>query len=146
MLQLNLSSQLNTTIHTVLQISKLWANYKQIEKPSYVAAITYKQWTGTATRVHVLGIHVYSISLVPCINEDLPCLPWYNINIMKHNCNKNIIYIYIYFLYICVNSLNSYSASCDNWCTVGGDGGCRVGEVRAGTTSPMPDHKGFKLQ
>ena len=29
---------------------------------------------------------------------------------------------------------------------VGGDGGCRVGEVRAGTTSPMPDHKGFKLQ
>ena len=35
--------------------------------------------------------------------------------------------------------LNSYSASHDNWCTVGGDGGCRVGEVRAGTTSPMPD-------
>ena len=27
--------------------------------------------------------------------------------------------------------------------TVGGDGGCRVGEVRAGTTSPIPDHKGF---
>ena len=27
-----------------------------------------------------------------------------------------------------------------------GDGGCRVGEVRAGTTSPMPDHKGYKLQ
>ena len=24
--------------------------------------------------------------------------------------------------------------------------GCRVGEVRAGTTSPMPDHKGFKPQ
>ena len=33
----------------------------------------------------------------------------------------------------------------DNYSTVGGDGGCRVGEVRAGTTSPMPDHKGFKL-
>ena len=28
----------------------------------------------------------------------------------------------------------------------GRDGGCRVSEVRAGTTSPMPDHKGFKLQ
>ena len=42
--------------------------------------------------------------------------------------------------------INSYSASHDNWCPVGGDGGCRVGEVRAGTTSPMPDHKGFKLQ
>ena len=42
--------------------------------------------------------------------------------------------------------VNSYSASRDNWCTVGGDGGCRVSEVRAGTTSPMPDHKGFKLQ
>ena len=38
------------------------------------------------------------------------------------------------------------SASHDNWCTVGGDGRCRVGEVRAGTTSPMPDHKGFELQ
>ena len=30
--------------------------------------------------------------------------------------------------------------------TVGGDGGCRVKEVQAGTTSPIPDHKGFKLQ
>ena len=29
---------------------------------------------------------------------------------------------------------------------MGGDGGCRVGEVQAGTASPMPDHKGFKLQ
>ena len=26
---------------------------------------------------------------------------------------------------------------------MGGDGGCRVGEVRAGTTSPMPNHKVF---
>ena len=34
----------------------------------------------------------------------------------------------------------------DNYCTVGGDGGCRIGEVRAGTTPPMPDHKVFKLQ
>ena len=34
----------------------------------------------------------------------------------------------------------------DNYSTVGGDGGWMVGEVRAGTTSPMPDHKGFKLQ
>ena len=34
----------------------------------------------------------------------------------------------------------------DNKSTVGGDGRCRVGEVRAGTTSPMPDHKGFQLQ
>ena len=29
---------------------------------------------------------------------------------------------------------------------MGGNGGCRVNEVRAGTTSPMPHHKGFKLQ
>ena len=42
--------------------------------------------------------------------------------------------------------VSSYSASRDNWCTVGGDGGCRVGEVRAGTTSPMLYHKGYKLQ
>ena len=27
-----------------------------------------------------------------------------------------------------------------------GMGGCRVGEVRAGTASPIPAHKGFKLQ
>ena len=33
-----------------------------------------------------------------------------------------------------------------NHSTVGGDGGCRSREVRAGTTSPMPDHKAFKLQ
>ena len=34
----------------------------------------------------------------------------------------------------------------DNYSTVGGDGGCRVGEIRAGTTYPMPDHKGSKQQ
>ena len=34
----------------------------------------------------------------------------------------------------------------DNDSTVRGDGGSRVGEVRAGTTSRMPEHKGFKLQ
>ena len=34
----------------------------------------------------------------------------------------------------------------DNDSTVLGDGGSRVGEVRVGTTSPMPEHKGFKLQ
>ena len=34
----------------------------------------------------------------------------------------------------------------DNDSTVRGDGGSRVGEVRAGTTFPMPEHKGFKLQ
>ena len=33
-----------------------------------------------------------------------------------------------------------------NHSTVGGDGRCSGGEVRAGTTSPMPDYKGFKLQ
>ena len=44
-----------------------------------------------------------------------------------------------------------------NWCTRiplnriitaqwEGMGGCRVGKVRAGTTSPMPDYKGFQLQ
>ena len=34
----------------------------------------------------------------------------------------------------------------DNDSTVRGDEGSWVGEVRAGTTSPMPEHKGFKLQ
>ena len=31
----------------------------------------------------------------------------------------------------------------DNDSTVQGDGGSRVGKVRAGTTSPMPEHKGL---
>ena len=34
----------------------------------------------------------------------------------------------------------------DDDSTVRGYGGSRVGEVQAGTTSPMPEHKGFKLQ
>ena len=34
----------------------------------------------------------------------------------------------------------------DNYSTVGGHGGCMVSEVRAGTTSPTLNHKGFKLQ
>ena len=34
----------------------------------------------------------------------------------------------------------------DDYSSVGGGGGCMVGEVRAGATSPMPGHKGFKLQ
>ena len=29
---------------------------------------------------------------------------------------------------------------------MGVDGGYRVSEAGAGTTSPMPDHKGFKLK
>ena len=33
-----------------------------------------------------------------------------------------------------------------NHSTVGGGGGCRGGEVRVGTTSLIPDHKGFKIQ
>ena len=58
---------------------------------------------------------------------------------------KYSVYKILYFLEF-FQALNSYSASCDNWCTVGGDGRCRVGKVQAGTTSPMPDHKGLKLQ
>ena len=34
----------------------------------------------------------------------------------------------------------------DNDSTVRGDGGSRVGEEQAGTTSPMPEQKGFMLQ
>ena len=33
-----------------------------------------------------------------------------------------------------------------NYITVGGNVGCRVDKVQAGTTSPMPNHMGFKLQ
>ena len=68
------------------------------------------------------------------------------------------IYIYIYksvpHWYIrsqVVLPGNSSSASHDNWCTgtllnriitaLGGDRGCRVDKVQAGTTLPVPDHK-----
>ena len=34
----------------------------------------------------------------------------------------------------------------DNYSTVRGDGGSRVGEVRAGATSPMAERKGFMVQ
>ena len=64
-------------------------------------------------------------------------------NVGNISFKKNIIQTKTDYGVWCINS---ESASCDNWCTVGGDGGCRVGEVRAGTTSPMPNHKGFKLQ
>ena len=34
----------------------------------------------------------------------------------------------------------------DNYSTVGEDGGCRGGEVRANITSPMPNHKSLEPQ
>ena len=60
--------------------------------------------------------------------------------------SQGIVEVYALLIALKLEPINSYSASRDNWCTVGGDGGCRVGEVRAGTTSPMPDRKSFKLQ
>ena len=39
-----------------------------------------------------------------------------------------------------------YTLKQDNYSTVGEDGGCRVSEVRAGTTSTISDRKGFKVQ
>ena len=45
-----------------------------------------------------------------------------------------------------LKTLKVLGMTIDAQCTVGGDGGYRVGEIRAGTTSPMPDHKHFKLQ
>ena len=48
---------------------------------------------------------------------------------------------YVHYNYILSSTLKQ-----DNDSTVRGDGGSRVGEVRAGTTSPMPEHKGCMLQ
>ena len=45
-----------------------------------------------------------------------------------------------------IEALNWDTFKQDSHSTVGGDEGCRVSEVRAGTTSPIPDHKGFKPQ
>ena len=44
-----------------------------------------------------------------------------------------------------INQLNS-GGDLGNDSTVRGDGGSKVGEVRASTTSPMPEHKGFTCQ
>ena len=41
-----------------------------------------------------------------------------------------------------IDALGHFKQS--NCSIVGGDGGHRVGKVRAGTTAPVPDHKGFK--
>ena len=54
------------------------------------------------------------------------------------------IYLTLKVLVTTIDALGHFKQ--DNYITVGGNGGCRVGEVRAGTTSLMPDHKGFKLQ
>ena len=43
-----------------------------------------------------------------------------------------------------IDALQHFETEYDS--TVRGGGGSRVGEVRASTTSPMPEHKGFKLQ
>ena len=64
---------------------------------------------------------------------------WFYI-ILSIKCTKNcVIECYRVYSCICRACFNSYSASHDNWCTgtllnrimtaVGGDGGCRVGEV-----------------
>ena len=70
------------------------------------------------------------------------CLLWALLNLI---CSVHLS-SYISGQKDCPSACKCKSASHDNWCSVGGDGGCRVGEVLAGTTSPMPDHKGFKLQ
>ena len=57
-----------------------------------------------------------------------------------NNCLSNVSQV----LVTTIDALGHFLQN--NYSTVGGDGGCRVGEVRASTTSLMPDHKGFKLQ
>ena len=52
--------------------------------------------------------------------------------------------IYVLEIFHCV--LLTLTMLHKHYSTVRGDGGGRVGEVRAGTTSPMPEHKGFNLQ
>ena len=57
-----------------------------------------------------------------------------------------VTYVYLPFLTLkvlvmTIDVLRSFKQN--NYSTVGGDGGCRVGKVRSGTTSPMPDHKGL---
>ena len=57
-----------------------------------------------------------------------------------------VTFVYLPFLTLkvqvmTIDVLGSFKQN--NYSTVEDDGGCRVGKVRAGTTSPMPDHKGL---
>ena len=57
-------------------------------------------------------------------------------------------YIYIHFkLLKCqqVQLIHQNIFIQDGYSTVGGEGECRVGKIRAGTSSTMPNHKAFKL-
>ena len=49
-------------------------------------------------------------------------------------------------LVMTIDALGHFETGQLQHCTVEGNEACRGGEVRAGTTSPMPDHKGFRLQ
>ena len=63
-----------------------------------------------------------------------------------HPCDLDTIHVTL-TLTVLVTTIDALDTlKMDNYSTVRGDGGSRVGEVRAGTTSPMPEHKGFMLQ
>ena len=66
-----------------------------------------------------------------------------NLNIIYKECILG--YLTLTVLVTTIDALG-HCLKQDNYSTVWGDGGSRVGEVRAGTTSPMPEHKGFMLQ
>ena len=107
------------------------------------------------TQKHRPNIHVnvHSLSLwCPCLVSMTPycypsslCFPLLSLTDCCHFLFVERAIRPIVWAGKVTNHINPYSASHDNWYTVGGDGGCRVGEVRAGTTYPMPDHKGFNF-
>ena len=78
-------------------------------------------------------------------NVGHPCLVKINMDFQKFHFTEAIYMpLTLTVLVTTIDSCNTLKQ--DNDSTVRGDGGSRVGEVRAGTTSPMPKHKGFKLQ
>ena len=61
-----------------------------------------------------------------------------------NNASHQLRFLKLLTLTVLVTTVDALGQG--NYNTVRGDGGSRVGEVWAGTTSPMPEHKGFKLQ
>ena len=65
---------------------------------------------------------------------------------MPEKYQTTIRWLTVKVLVMTIDALGHIAFKQGNYCTVGGDGGSRVSEVQAGTTSPMPDHKGFEQQ
>ena len=131
--------------------SYVWANISLLTEVTNAIQTLHMYWSGVFTADKELSLFWALLSdTVPWqILKSIVTIPGFLLDYKNAGLGKKAG-----FIFTCPKGLaktyasfvSSESTSHDNWCTVWGNGGCRVGEIRAGTTSPMPDHKGFKLQ